>query len=117
MLLGSLLRWRHPLWFALIGRGADAGPGLLITLTYGSCIGNPGPGGWASVLRGGDREKELVGRHPETHFQPHGVNSSNRRSARIESGMSRPPGDRFAIRQEGNHRAPAQVALKWLAEV
>jgi len=66
MLLGSLLRWRHPLWFALIGRGADAGPGLLITLTYGSCIGNPGPGGWASVLRGGDREKELVGRHPET---------------------------------------------------
>jgi ribonuclease HI len=35
-------------------------------ITDGSCIGNPGPGGWASVLRGGDREKELVGSHPET---------------------------------------------------
>jgi ribonuclease HI len=35
-------------------------------ITDGSCIGNPGPGGWASVLRGADREKELVGGHPET---------------------------------------------------
>ena len=35
-------------------------------ITDGSCIGNPGPGGWASVLRGSDREKELVGSHPET---------------------------------------------------
>ena len=35
-------------------------------ITDGSCIGNPGPGGWACVLRSGDREKELVGSHPET---------------------------------------------------
>jgi ribonuclease HI len=35
-------------------------------ITDGSCIGNPGPGGWACMLRGCDREKELVGSHPDT---------------------------------------------------
>lgn len=29
--------------------------------TDGSCLGNPGPGGWASVLRFGDTDKELSG--------------------------------------------------------
>src|SRR3712207_9595529 len=34
--------------------------------TDGACSGNPGPGGWAAVLRFGDRERELVGAEPET---------------------------------------------------
>jgi ribonuclease HI len=34
--------------------------------TDGACKGNPGPGGWAAILRSGDREKELVGGEPET---------------------------------------------------
>ena len=29
--------------------------------TDGSCLGNPGPGGWAAILRYGKHEKELVG--------------------------------------------------------
>jgi len=29
--------------------------------TDGACSGNPGPGGWAAVLRCGDRERELHG--------------------------------------------------------
>lgn len=29
--------------------------------TDGACSGNPGPGGWAAILRMGDREKELSG--------------------------------------------------------
>lgn len=27
----------------------------------GSCLGNPGPGGWAAILQCGDHEKEVVG--------------------------------------------------------
>ena len=27
----------------------------------GSCLGNPGPGGWAAILQCGEREKELAG--------------------------------------------------------
>ncbi|MCL1634052.1 ribonuclease HI [Luteimonas sp. SX5] len=29
--------------------------------TDGACLGNPGPGGWAALLRYGSRERELVG--------------------------------------------------------
>ncbi len=34
--------------------------------TDGACSGNPGPGGWAAVLRLGERERELVGHEPRT---------------------------------------------------
>ncbi len=34
--------------------------------TDGSCKGNPGPGGWAALLRWQDREKSLSGGHPDT---------------------------------------------------
>ena len=35
-------------------------------ITDGSCLGNPGPGGWAAILRFGPRTKELSGGEPET---------------------------------------------------
>ena len=34
--------------------------------TDGACLGNPGPGGWAALLRYGARERELVGGETET---------------------------------------------------
>jgi ribonuclease HI len=34
--------------------------------TDGACIGNPGPGGWACVLRFGGNRKELFGYDPQT---------------------------------------------------
>ncbi len=34
--------------------------------TDGACSGNPGPGGWAAILKFGDREKELHGGEPHT---------------------------------------------------
>ncbi len=34
--------------------------------TDGSCLGNPGPGGWAALLRYGDKERELVGGEAQT---------------------------------------------------
>ena len=34
--------------------------------TDGSCLGNPGPGGWSAILRFGEREKELWGGEPHT---------------------------------------------------
>ena len=38
----------------------------VIMSTDGACIGNPGPGGWACVLRFGDRVGELYGCDPKT---------------------------------------------------
>lgn len=37
--------------------------------TDGACSGNPGPGGWAAVLRFGEHQKELFGSEPETTNQ------------------------------------------------
>jgi len=35
-------------------------------ITDGSCLGNPGRGGWACILRYGDQFKEMFGSEPET---------------------------------------------------
>lgn len=35
-------------------------------ITDGACIGNPGPGGWAFILRFADKHKETSGSEPQT---------------------------------------------------
>jgi ribonuclease HI len=35
-------------------------------VTDGACLGNPGPGGWAAILRFGPHKKELFGSSPRT---------------------------------------------------
>jgi ribonuclease HI len=35
-------------------------------ITDGACLGNPGPGGWAAILRYGAHKKELFGSSPHT---------------------------------------------------
>src|SRR5579862_876974 len=35
-------------------------------ITDGACRGNPGPGGWATILRYGDRKREISGFSPQT---------------------------------------------------
>jgi len=35
-------------------------------ITDGACIGNPGPGGWAAILRYNEHRKELWGSEPQT---------------------------------------------------
>ncbi len=39
---------------------------LVEIFTDGACKGNPGPGGWAAVIRSGAHEKELSGGEPLT---------------------------------------------------
>lgn len=34
--------------------------------TDGACLGNPGPGGWAALLRYGEREREIAGGEAHT---------------------------------------------------
>lgn len=47
-------------------------------ITDGSCLGNPGPGGWACILRYGKHEKEMYG------FAPHTTNNRMELTAAIE---------------------------------
>jgi ribonuclease HI len=41
-------------------------PPKVIIYTDGACQGNPGPGGWAALLKYGPREKVLSGAAPDT---------------------------------------------------
>src|SRR5436190_14921469 len=38
----------------------------ILLITDGACKGNPGPGGWACVLRFGEHKKEMFGSEPHT---------------------------------------------------
>jgi ribonuclease HI len=38
----------------------------VMIFTDGACSGNPGPGGWGTILRYGDKEKELSGGEANT---------------------------------------------------
>ncbi len=44
----------------------DMDSGLVEIFSDGACSGNPGPGGWGTILRFGGHEKELSGYDPET---------------------------------------------------
>ena len=46
--------------------GAPEKPDVVQIFTDGACSGNPGPGGWAAILRYRDREKEFFGGEPLT---------------------------------------------------
>lgn len=43
-----------------------ASEGEVELFTDGACLGNPGPGGWAALLRFNSTEKELSGSAPDT---------------------------------------------------
>ena len=41
-------------------------PETVVIHTDGSCLSNPGPGGWAAILQWQDKERELSGSEPDT---------------------------------------------------
>ncbi|HET6545374.1 MAG TPA: ribonuclease HI [Rhodanobacteraceae bacterium] len=45
---------------------AAGGANEVELITDGACLGNPGPGGWAALLRAGTRERELSGSEAHT---------------------------------------------------
>lgn len=47
-------------------------------ITDGACLGNPGRGGWACILRYGDMKREMFG------FEPHTTNNRMELTAAIE---------------------------------
>lgn len=47
-------------------------------ITDGACLGNPGKGGWACILRYGESKRELFG------FEPHTTNNRMELTAAIE---------------------------------
>lgn len=76
--------------------------------TDGACSGNPGPGGWAAILRTGRHERELFGGEPET------TNNRMELAAVIRAleALKRPS----SIRLHTDSRYVMDGATKWLSK-
>ena len=50
-------------------------------ITDGACLGNPGPGGWAAILRYNEHTKEIWGSEPHTTNNRMELTRGHRRTA------------------------------------
>ena len=59
----------------------------VVLFTDGACSGNPGPGGWAFILRHPASEKEIErsGGERRNDQQPHGADGRGRGAAKLSS--------------------------------
>ena len=75
--------------------------------TDGSCLGNPGPGGWACILRCGEHERALQGGVADT------TNNRMELIAAIEGLRAL----KLRVCTPGNHRVPSEVEGQRLASL
>jgi ribonuclease HI len=82
----------------------------VILFTDGSCLGNPGPGGWACLLRWGSVEKELSGAQAET------TNNRTELQAVIAglSALQKPAKVRVVTDSQYVQRAMTQYLSRWI---
>lgn len=80
--------------------------GIIDIFTDGACSGNPGPGGWAAILRIGEHEREMSGGEEQT--------TNNRMELmaviRALKALKRPS----AVRLHTDSRYVMDGASKWL---
>ena len=76
---------------------ASSAPGAVEIFTDGACSGNPGPGGWAALLRRGEDEEFLSGASPAT------TNNEMELLAAIEALENLPPGATVALTTDSQY--------------
>ena len=84
--------------------------------TDGACRGNPGPGGWAAILRYREVEKELSGYDPADHQQPHGDDGGDRRARSAEAAVPGPALQRQPISARRHHQMDTRLEAARLAD-
>ena len=65
--------------------------------TDGACMGNPGPGGWAAIIDGGDGRRELKGRDERT------TNNRMEILAAIKGLEDTPPGAEVTVHSDSQY--------------
>jgi ribonuclease HI len=79
----------------------------IVLVTDGSCLGNPGPGGWAYILRYGSHVREMTG------ADPHTTNNRMELSAAVEG--LRALKERCAVEVITDSEYVKNGITKWLA--
>ncbi len=89
-----------------MARGEGTDPGGLTIYTDGACSGNPGPGGWGTVLVRGEAYEELGGREERT------TNNRMEMRAAAEGLRRAAPGDRVHVVTDSKYLHDG--ILKWI---
>ena len=99
--------------FLSVGTGARPVKKVQL-ITDGACLGNPGPGGWAAILRCDRAAQGTLGLRPAHHQQPHGADRRHRRPARAQGRVRGGSDHRFRIPQERHHHLDPRLEEKGL---
>ncbi len=70
---------------------------MIEVYTDGACRGNPGPGGWAAVVRDADGSRELTG------FDPSTTNNRMELTAAIEALATLPPDSQVRVLSDSKY--------------
>ena len=73
----------------------------------GACSGNPGPGGWACMLRLGEQPTGIHGFRARDHEQPHGTQNCYQRLSSAQGSVPRNSNRGLAIRPTRHDEIPA----------
>src|SRR5450755_441225 len=84
--------------------------------TDGSCLGNPGPGGWACILRCGQHERVLQGGVADTTNNRMELTAAIE-GLRVEACQSGHRADGLRVCTPGNHRVPSEAEGQRLASL
>jgi hypothetical protein len=76
-------------------------------ITDGSCLGNPGPGGWACILRLGGVKKEFFG------FDPHTTNNRMELMAPIQGLLALKEPCEVEITTVWLPKTPSELKMQW----
>ena len=84
-------------------------------ITDGACLGNPGPGGWAAVLRFNEQKKEMWASEKHTTNNRMELTAAIEGLKRAERRVRSRGGHRFRVREERNHAVDSRLERKgWL---
>jgi RNase H-like protein len=86
-------------------------------ITDGSCVGNPGPGGWACILRYGNEERELSGSEAQTTNNRMELTAAINGLKALRENLRSGTGDGLAVPQARYHAVFGAVEDKRLANL
>ena len=74
-------------------------------ITDGACLGNPGPGGWAAILRYNQHKKEMWGSAPHTTNNRMELTAAIEGLRALQRGLRGGSGHRFRVPEERHHHS------------
>ena len=94
----------------------SGGPTIVDIYTDSACSGHPGPGGWGTILRYGENEKELSGGAAQDDEQSYGTECRDRSVTRSQTTVARADSHGQHLRKGRHNEVDRQLETQRLAD-